>query len=530
MQTRRQFLRRASGAAAVAVVAPQSLAVTAALGQRRTRLYRGGSFAQGVLSGEPTPNGITLLTLLDDVQGAGSVVLEVARDDDFRRVVTRKVIATRGSLNHSVKARVTGLRAGERYYYRFETANRTSPAGRFQTALPADSNETVRFAFFSCSDYTHGFYNAYELLAREDDIDFVLNLGDYIYADTQHTGAKSVRQDRIGRVINDQRQAVTLADYRAKYALYRRDASLRKMHSRFPMISIWDDHEADNNYAGGAPNGGLPANENFGRRQPLAYKAFFESMPVFPTGKSRIYRNRQYGRTLELILLDERQHRADQPCGDAVAAPDCPERTDGRDFLGDAQMAWAKDRLTRSPATWKVIGNQVPIMPLKSAADRFGTFDTWQGYVQEREELVNHIRGVRNVVFATGDFHIFMAGDVRPGESADPAATVAPEFHSGSITSESLGEGQAGIVPGANDANPNTPQGIYDFFFGINPWLDAADVDHHGYGVMETTTSQLKVRYRRLRTIKRRGIARLPDLTWTVAAGSPSIKGQAGKG
>ena len=93
MLSRRQFISRSGAAGAALVVAPQTV-LEAGAAQRR--LLRGGRFRQGVLSGDPTPRGITLLTLLDDVTGSGSVRLEVARDRDFRRVVARKTIATSG--------------------------------------------------------------------------------------------------------------------------------------------------------------------------------------------------------------------------------------------------------------------------------------------------------------------------------------------------------------------------------------------------------------------------------------------------
>ena len=143
MLNRRALLRNSAAGAAVLLL-PQATARAAAL--------RDGRFRQGVLSGDPTPDGITLLTVLDDVEGKGSVALEVATDSAFRKVVARKSIATSAAAGWSVKARVTKLKPHERYYYRFETKGSHSPVGRFQTALPADSNETVRFAFFSCAD------------------------------------------------------------------------------------------------------------------------------------------------------------------------------------------------------------------------------------------------------------------------------------------------------------------------------------------------------------------------------------------
>jgi alkaline phosphatase D len=456
MLSRRQFLLR-SGAAVV--LAPQT--ALEAMGAPRgsaSRLLRGGRFRQGVLSGDPTPRGITLLTLLDDVGGAGSVRLEVARDSDFRRVVARRMIATSGRRGHSVKARIEGLQPHERYFYRFETRDRESSVGRFQTALPPDSNQPVRFSFFSCAEWTHGFYNAYEVMQR-DDVDFVVCLGDYVYGDAYHSraGGTGVRDDRIGRENPNNpsivREALTLDDYRAKYALYRSDKALRDLHARFPMIVTWDDHEVQDNYAGAAPGGGLDASKRFSaQRRRAATKAYFEAMPFFPQGGSRIYRDQRHGRTVDLILLDQRQYRADQPCADEVVPP-CAEWSQSRPFLGRAQMDWLKRRLSGSRAAWKVIGSQTMMMPAK----------------------------------VTG----------------------------------------GGIVIPGNDANPRTDPAIVETLRGINPWVDQADLDHHGYALVRASRTGFDVTLRRLETIKSRSRRLLPEdgFRYRVARGQTSIVG-----
>jgi len=536
MPTRREFLRRSSGAAALAVLAPSSLATQAAEGARARRLIRGATFAQGVLSGDPTPNGITLLTLLDEVRQTGSVRVEVARDRVFRNVVAREAIATRGAIGHSVKARVTGLKPDERYYYRFETADEQSEVGRFQTALPADSEQPVRFGFFSCADYTHGYYNAYDLLAR-DDLDFVVNLGDYIYAETYHSrkGGTGVRDDRIGsrRTGNPDVDSVatSLGDYRDKYALYRSDRSLRRLHAAVPMISTWDDHEVVDNYAGGAPNGGQPpARDAPAARKRAAYRAFFESMPFFPSGRSRIYRALPFGANVELLMLDQRQYRGDQPCGDAVAPP-CEGYDRPNPYLGRPQMDWLKQRLERSDAAWKVIGNQALAMPAKVTNGSFYGFDSWQGYPAEREELLQHIKDkqIKDVVFVTGDIHTFIAGDVRTRQGE--GETVALEFVGGSITSQNFGETNLEIGGGqrlmGDDRSPNTSPAVIEALRGFNPWVDQADFDHHGYGVVEASKTEFDVTLKRLQTIKRRTRKTLSDdgFRWRVERGQTSIKG-----
>jgi alkaline phosphatase D len=532
MQTRRQFVARAGGAAATVLV-PTTLA--APLAAARTRPFKSGHFPDGVISGDPTPKGISLWTRLDPSGGGGSgtVELEVATDKAFKKVVARKHVTTGAASNHAVKARVTGLRAHEEYYYRFATKGSDSPVGRFRTALPADSKEDVKFAFFSCQDYTHGYYNALDAMA-DGDYDFVVCLGDYIYAESYHSrkGGTGVRDDDIGRE-NPQnpdivREAVTLADYRAKYQLYRSDPALRAVHAKFPMVMLWDDHEVQDNYTGKEADGGLPPAKRFGAaRKKAARKAFFESMPAFPAG-DRLYRTLRFGSTVELIVMDQRSYRADQPCGDAVVAP-CADYDRPRDFLGRAQMNFVKDALKKSTATWKVMANEVTVMPTRVLGGANYTYDNWEGYPREREELLTYIRDqqIKDVVFVTGDIHTFIAGDVRTGDGAS-GDTVATELVGGSITSQSLGEtnldaGGGTKIPG-NDAKPSTPASIIEALRGFNPQVD------HGFGSVVATPSGLSCEMVRMQTIKKKTTHKLPsaDWTYTITPGQPSIKGQHG--
>jgi alkaline phosphatase D len=536
VQTRRQFVVRAGTAAAAAILSPSAMA--AGLGSARpAALARGGRFSEGVMSGEPTTSAITLWTRLAETEGKVGVDLEVATDRGFRHVVAHKRVNTSAAVNHNVKTRVTGLKAHEQYYYRFATATKDGPVGRFRTALPADSLQPVRFAFWSCQDYTHGYYNAHELLAKED-LDFVVCLGDYIYDETYHTvkGGTGVRNDKIGKSLDRPgvvREAITLDDYRAKYALYRSDEALRRVHARFPTIMLWDDHEVTDNYAGAAPAGGLPAARQVtAKRKANAYKAFFETMPYSPPSGEprRVYRRLQFGRTVDLLVMDQRQYRADQPCDDAVA-PACADWSQPRPFLGTRQMNWLKSQLGSSKAAWKVLANEVTIMPTKVLGDAYFTFDTWQGYPFERESLLTFIRDqkIKDVIFVTGDIHIFIAGDVRTNMGAGD--TVAIEFVGGSITSQSLGEtdiptGTGGMIKG-NDKSPQTPQAIVDALRGVNPWVDSTDLDHHGYSRVVATKESFDCEFVRLQTIKKRSTAKLPStgFRYHVARGQQSIKG-----
>lgn len=522
--TRRQFLV-AGGATAATVLMPSALAA----GARKAPPLRGGRFTDGIASGDPTPGSIALWTRVDDAAHRGTVQLEVATDKAFRKVVAHRSITTSPAGDGSVKALVKGLRPHEQYWYRFATRTTDSPVGRFRTAPPPGSQQPVRFAYFSCQDYTHGWYNALERMADED-VDFVVCLGDYIYDEAYHSvkGGTGVRDDTVGRMLPgyDVPSAVTLEEYRRKYSLYRSDAALRAVHANVPMVAVWDDHEVADNYAGGDPTGGLPADHGYSRkRRQAAYRAWWENMPTFA---DPMYRRLRFGSTVDLIMLDQRRYRADQPCGDAVA-PACADWDQPRDFLGARQMAWAKNALSSSKAAWKVIGNEVMIMPTKVLGGSYFTFDSWQGYPREREELLAHIatNAIADVVFVTGDIHTFLAGDVRTQMGDGPS--VALEFVGGSITSAGLGESDlpvgGGQVIKGNDADPATAPALIDALRGINPWVQSADFDHHGYGLVEATRDAFDVRFVRLQTIKRRTTATEPvdPFHWTVRRGQTSI-------
>ena len=376
MQSRRRFLASAGGLAAVTALAPASLDQALA-GTRRVRRFGRASFPDGVVSGDPTPDGAVLWTRLTGVSGKGSVQLEVAKDRGFRKVVATKDIATNASKNFTAKVAVKGLDPHERYYYRFFTRRSNGPVGRFQTAPAPGSKETVRFAFFSCQEYTFGYYNAYALMAK-DDLDFVLNLGDYIYSDVFFGPPQGVRSASFTTSMGF--SAVTVDEYRQRYQVYRSDKNLQKVHAQFPLISCWDDHEVQNDYSGGDPSGGTVSGDPYTpQRRDDAYRVFFEQMPTLPIGTSRLYHKAGFGRTLDLFVLDERQYRASNPCNDE-AGPPCADLDEPRTMLGAAQLPFLTSGLTKSKATWKVIANEVVMSVLKADATSLADYDAWDGF------------------------------------------------------------------------------------------------------------------------------------------------------
>jgi alkaline phosphatase D len=515
----------AAGLAAAAVTARGVPALAAG------RSLPADPFTLGVASGDPLEDGVVLWTRLapDPLDGGGMparpvpVQWEVGTDERLHRVVRRGVAAALPDLAHSVHVDVRGLRPGAWYWYRFRVGRHQSPVGRTRTAPAAGSlPDRLRFAFVSCQNFQQGFWPAYANLAAED-LELVVHLGDYLYEEAADPLAP--RQHLGG-------EPTTLAEYRTRHAQYKSDPALQAAHQAFPWALTWDDHEVQNNYANDADDGGLPLRRRFSRaRRDAAYKAFFESMPVFARGRSQIYRSQRYGRTVELTMLDERQYREDQPCYDALAFP-CRSWERARTMLGRRQLGFLKSRLAASPAAWKVIGGQSLIMPNRVHDGQYQRFDSWQGYPGEREELLAHIaqRGIKDVVFLAGDVHTVVAGDVCMGMGAGPS--VAVEFASGSVTSATVGEtnyrlpaGQ--LVPGSSD--PHTPPEIMARYRALNPWYDALDLDRHGYGIVSASQDAFHVTLKRMWTVKERNFGTLPDtgFHWKVGRGQTSIKGTA---
>ncbi len=362
MLDRRAFLL--SGLALYAGSARELLASRPALQNPKLQT---SPFTLGVTSGDPSPDGIVLWTRLaiDPLNGGGmprqpiEVHWQIAADDRLTRIVKAGRVIASPEWGHSVHVEVSGLEPHRWYWYRFRVGNELSAVGRTRTFPRAQSPvDRLRFAIVSCQQYEQGFYTAYEHLAEED-MDLVMHLGDYIYEDA---GV----ENRVRRHVGS--ELMTIDDYRNRYAQYRSDPALQAAHAAFPFIVVWDDHEVDNNYAGLYQEAGAPV-EQFALRRAAAYKAYYEHMPLrrgsIPRGALlQLYRPFMYGSLANIFMLDTRQYRTDQPCGDNLQPPcagvDDPKAT----LLGAVQEKWLMDGLHRSRAGWNLLAQQIPLAKL----------------------------------------------------------------------------------------------------------------------------------------------------------------------
>ena len=399
-------------------------------------------FTLGVASGEPTARSVVLWTRLapDPLAGGGMgpdpvpVRWEVATDPTMTNVVRTGRATADPRFGHSVHAYARGLEPDRWYWYRFDTGGVASPVGRTRTfPRPGADADRLRFALASCQNYEAGFYAAWARMAEED-LDFVVHAGDYIYEGG--VSGSAVRS-------HDGPEIQTIADYRNRYALYKLDPALQAAHAAFPVLVTWDDHEVDNNYAGDFPEDGTPTDAFLARRA-IAYQAHWEHMP-FPRRRrprgadTRLYRHLRFGTLAQIHMLDTRQFRTDQCPG--PGGPPCPQSLDpSSEILGPAQERWLFRQLARSRATWNVLGQAVMMMQWNisgNPASKIVNYDQWDGYSAARQRLLDVLADERpaNPIVLAGDIHSSWAGDLLRDFDDPGSEILGSEFVGTSISS-----------------------------------------------------------------------------------------------
>ncbi len=519
---RREFLIAGAGAG-LAVAGPINYAAVARA--KRLPAAKGGEFAWGVSSGMPSPNAITLWTRLNGVDRSAKLKLEVARDPHFRNVVAHKDVLADAHRDFTVHAHVGGLTPHSEYHYRFETKNRHSRVGRFRTLPPADSNQKLKIGFYSCQAYEAGYFLAAAALAKEDNLDFVLCLGDYIYEHHYYDGP-AARIDKTGR--NKDGDVQSLAEYRQKYRFYQLDKQLQDLHAAYPFISMWDDHEVEDNYAGKHPdsastdpkhlenNNEYPRRVPFGNRRKNGYRAFFEAMPRIQRSDepNRLYGSIPLGRMAELYITDERQYRDLQPCADAQLTS-CPDDlAPGRTFLGSPQKRWLKGAVPKSEARWQLLASETMMMALDSSPGQHANQDEWDGYSAEREEILTsfHDKHVKNLVVLSGDIHTFIAGNLTTtGEST--GTPIGVELVGGSLTSFGLPE-ELGIPAATLDALRRSS----------DPHVIFADFERRGYCVVHVSKDEVLGEFKAMTTTQTKDGKPFSLAKFVVESGTPQLQ------
>ena len=440
---RRAFLLASARIAALAALGPLGACMQPAGPVKFDR----NPFTLGVASGDPLPDSVVLWTrlALDPLNGGGmpkrpvDVEWLVSKDEAMKDVARTGTASATPDLAHSVHVDVNGLEPNRMYWYRFRAGGVESPIGRTRTAPPAGAVLNLAFAFASCQNYAHGYYTAHAAIARED-LHAVLFLGDYIYEGNP-------RGD-IVREYAKRGWSFSLADYRDRYAQYRTDKDLQASHAAFPWIVTWDDHEVENNYAGGIAKED-PRNKQAIAERAAAYQAFYEHMPVRvprPEGPDlKLYRTVSFGDLATFYVLDTRQYRSPEValCREQEETPSgyCPSSLDPkRTMLGAEQRAWLLAGLAGSTAQWNFVAQSVRFAQQDSSPDAgrhvFDGVDNWMGYVADRQSILDQLARTKNPVVLSGDSHVNFVYDLRRDFSDPASPAIAAELLGTSISSE----------------------------------------------------------------------------------------------
>ena len=495
---RRSLLKSLGLGAAGSAVAVQAMADTPV------------TFAHGVASGDPTTTAAVFWTRVTPAQGATGdidVVLEVARDAGFTDMVRRSTgLRAEAARDFTVKHDLDGqgLEPGREYHYRFVANGVTSPVGRVRT-LPQGATPDVVLAVVSCQLYPGGLFNAYDAIAKQDRLDAVVHLGDYIYEYGAEPDAYGMTAGAaLNRIPVPAHEIVSLADYRLRHAQYKSDPDLQAAHARAAFICVWDDHEvANDTWMTGAENHQPDTEGDFAARKAAALRAYFEWMPIREPAPGRmaeaIQRSFHFGDLASLMMVETRlqgrgkqlDYATDMPFAAGpdgrpvpdVAAFQAKRNAPDRDLLDDAQRDWLGRELSASKAAgrpWQVLGNQVVMarvagpnmaamatpqqiagmlsqLPadiraqVEQAAALFSlgvpfNLDSWDGYPAGRERLYQTFKAadVQPIVLA-GDSHAFWVNDLKDASGA----RVAVEFGTSSISSPSPQDSIGGFPLGS---------------------------------------------------------------------------------
>jgi len=366
----------------------------------------------GVASGDVSQTSAWLWARSDTT---GQMSFQVASDVGFSNVVS-SFNANVTDAMQPVKGMVSGLNAGQQYYYRATDATNASFSGSFRTAAAAGIRNGLRFGVSGDWRGELAPYPAIKNVAVSN-LDFFVKHGDTIYAE-RYSGPV-------------QPTASTLPDYRDRHneVLSSRYGmnTWQDARASTPIFASIDDHEVVNDFSGGEPEGGGYYNDT--QRYKDGLQAFREYMPIADTnysstgdalfdGKPNLYRAQQFGSDALVIVTDARSFRDPALTAwngtPADAARFLTESaTQDRTMLGRTQLDQTKADLKQAQldgVTWKFVHIAEPTQNLGLAA----AGDRYEGYARERTELLSFIKneGIQNTVFVTADIHGTLVNDL----------------------------------------------------------------------------------------------------------------------
>lgn len=278
--------------------------------------------------------------------------------------------------DYTAVIRVSGLQTDTEHRYQVlidgEAAELSDPV--FRTHPPQGESSGFRVAFTACAGYAPEHERIWQTIKKQEPL-ALLMLGDNVY-------------------IDDPEHSLT-----QRFCYYRRYSrpEWRDLVANTGVYAIWDDHDFGANDSFGGPEVDKPA------WKPEVIDVFRQNWnnPAYGGGSEQpgVWFDFHIG-DVHFIMLDGRYYR--EPNGQHRKHP---PQSDTPSMLGPAQLAWLKQTLRTSEATFKVIASPVPWADGTTRGNN--RLDKWEGYPAEREAIFDHLakHEINGVVLISGDRH-----------------------------------------------------------------------------------------------------------------------------
>lgn len=331
---------------------------------RRMREEQGSGLIHGPTLGAMTSTSVTIwVRTVNESQ----VTVEARRQGEEGGPRSQTTFSTRADQDFTGTGVLRGLEPNTRYTYMLKVDGKPVASALpldFRTYPESGEAGSYSIAFGGCAGYTPWNERIWDKIL-EFNPQALLLLGDNVYLDIpDHPGAFH------------------------QYTMYRRQSrpEFRRLMSATPVYAIWDDHDAamDDVWLGphrDRPSWKMPTLEFFQQNWPNPsfgseeYPAVWHSFSVGD---------------VDFFMLDGRFYRT-HPFEESAT------------MLGPDQLAWLKQSLEESTATFKVIVSPVNWV----IGSKEGSRDTWQGFARERNDLFDFLtrEDIDGVFLLSSDRH-----------------------------------------------------------------------------------------------------------------------------
>jgi len=340
--------------------------------------------------------------------------------------------------------------------------------GTFKTAPSASSFEpSISFViggdlggqdFCRKADSQYSIFSVMKSLAP----DFLVFNGDQIYADSfcsekgpaDAAGWKNIKEF----VPSINQKSNNWSNYNKDYEIYQKhwqynrgDPYLQELLRNTSMYSQLDDHEVINDFGAKWDHFiDYPLKAGYPILVKAGMAAFFNYSPmkIYNTSSrdsnsdlNHIYRHFNWGKDLDLFLLDDRSYRSLNNLAD--------NNINNKTLLGKEQLHWLENSLLNSNTTWKIISTTIPVT-IPNCYNSTKGCDNWatdgstnKTFTSERSEFLKFLdeKNIKNIVFVTTDVHFPANIQVNQDFNGDGDTLKFYELVSGPLSAIPLGVG-----------------------------------------------------------------------------------------